>query len=461
MLCFGNVVRLTERSALRTSLLLTSLLSVLFAGPALAQCAGGGYATGESCITTSTTYQGCCEGNSSLRWCESGQVCVKNCASNPANSCCQLSVKPGCCDGAVMQQVCIILGKSECCTDFWGAGCITAAMLLVEPPLECPAGAATACKNPINLCGWDSGKLLYNCSDSHSGDPSGGYPLACEACTPVCAGKACGDDGCGGSCGNCPSGFACTAGACACAPACNGKACGADGCGGTCGSCPANHSCNAIGQCIPFGACVPSCSGKACGDDGCGGTCGTCPSPLLCTAVGTCGPPACTPSCAGKACGDDGCGGSCGSCTGALVCASGVCATGCTPSCDGKSCGDDGCGGTCGSCDVGASCNAGSCESTVCVPECGGRTCSDDGCTGVCGYCGADATCTTFGQCVPGSRLEITTCPPGEEATWDGCVAIERADRGSAAGCQASPTGTAPWALLGLLALRRRRRRAA
>jgi hypothetical protein len=54
--------------------------------------------------------------------------------------------------------------------------------------------------------------------------------------TPLCTGKQCGDDGCGGSCGTCAGGLACQAGACvACAPSCEGKACGdVDGCGGAC-----------------------------------------------------------------------------------------------------------------------------------------------------------------------------------------------------------------------------------
>src|SRR5881628_3967711 len=33
----------------------------------------------------------------------------------------------------------------------------------------------------------------------------------CVACIPNCAGKVCGDNNCGGRCGNCNPGFACTA----------------------------------------------------------------------------------------------------------------------------------------------------------------------------------------------------------------------------------------------------------
>jgi hypothetical protein len=57
-----------------------------------------------------------------------------------------------------------------------------------------------------------------------------------------------------------------------CLPLCDGKQCGDDGCGGSCGACAENEACGADGQCM----CAPSCEGKTCGDDGCGGSCGVC-----------------------------------------------------------------------------------------------------------------------------------------------------------------------------------------
>lgn len=54
---------------------------------------------------------------------------------------------------------------------------------------------------------------------------------------------------------------------------CAGKQCGDDGCGGSCGACAAGTTCNDEGKCV---TCTPSCSGRTCGDDGCGGSCGTC-----------------------------------------------------------------------------------------------------------------------------------------------------------------------------------------
>jgi hypothetical protein len=80
-------------------------------------------------------------------------------------------------------------------------------------------------------------------------------------CTPMCSGKTCGSDGCGGSCGSCSSGQTCTsAGQCQmpnpiCTPMCSGKTCGPDGCGGSCGSCGSGQNCSASGQCISTNAC--------------------------------------------------------------------------------------------------------------------------------------------------------------------------------------------------------------
>lgn len=165
-------------------------------------------------------------------------------------------------------------------------------------------------------------------------------------CIPNCS--QCGpSDGCGGFCA-CPTGFQCQNGACInpnCTPDCSGKACGDDGCGGSCGGCPTNYSCK-NGQCISPN-CTPNCTGKVCGDNGCGGSCGTCASGSVCE-NGSCN--TCNPDCTGKKCGDDGCGGSCGTCPTGQKCSNNQCASTCIPNCNGMTCGDDGCGGSCGSC---------------------------------------------------------------------------------------------------------------
>jgi len=235
----------------------------------------------------------------------------------------------------------------------------------------------------------------------------------CTGCQPSCAGKSCGDDGCGGSCGTCNSPPADT---------CAGP--------GTLRRYNASGTCNAGFACdysysdtsCPYGCsgaqcqgCSPSCAGKSCGDDGCGGSCGTCdsPPPDACVnantlrsynASGTCS--------AGFTCDyaytDTNCPNGC----------SGAQCQGCSPSCAGKACGDDGCGGSCGGCNSPpadscisgktirqyrspGSCNAGfQCDypfkDTDCLNDCAGDTCvgcsclgkicgDDDGCGGTCG----------------------------------------------------------------------------
>jgi len=278
-------------------------------------------------------------------------------------------------------------------------------------------------------CGWDDANGWYDCDQSGS-DPSGQFARECSTyepgpCAPDCAGKTCGDDGCGGSCGTCPDGQTCTA-------------------SGTCQG----------------GTCAPDCAGKTCGDDGCGGSCGTCPNGQTCTASGTCQGGTPSPECAtlpaegecqgtvvrwcegaqlqtydcaaqGKVCGmKAGVGNTC------------VDAGSCTPQCAGKSCGDDGCGGSCGACPEGQTCTAaGACEAPAGSDATGG---ADAGGTG-----GADATTSGDGASV-GPDAGVPYYPPVGSGHSPGCEA--------AGGGPASPLPV----LLGLalVALVRRRRAA-
>ena len=237
-------------------------------------------------------------------------------------------------------------------------------------------------------------------------------------CTPDCAGKVCGDDGCGGSCGACKDGEACTQlGACQCVPDCKGKACGADGCGGTCGGCGTGAACNNLSQC----QCVPKCDGKTCGPDGCGGTCGVCAKGTICDGgAGKCN--ACTADCKGKVCGDDGCGGTCGSCPAGKGCGkTGQCD--CAPDCTGKVCGDDGCGWFCGFCSAPDICNPNT--KTCCLPDCKGKKCGDDGCGGSCGGCGPGTICGAAGKCVKGCAPDCEGKLCGDDGCGGQCGACQ------------------------------------
>jgi hypothetical protein len=68
-----------------------------------------------------------------------------------------------------------------------------------------------------------------------------------------------------------------------CLPNCAGKMCGEDGCGGSCGTCGKGDQCLA-GVCEPLSPCIPDCAGRTCGDDGCGGSCGSCADGQVCKA---------------------------------------------------------------------------------------------------------------------------------------------------------------------------------
>ena len=252
-----------------------------------------------------------------------------------------------------------------------------------------PVCDARACGN--DGCGGSCG----TCAGNSTCDTQG----QCVAnCTPSCEGKSCGDNGCGGSCGTCGSGLSCDArDQCVadCTPSCDGQSCGDNGCGGSCGNCGSGLTCTDDGQCVA--TCVGSCVGRSCGDNGCGGACGTCGSGLTCNASGQC-ISNCVGSCVGRSCGDNGCGASCGTCDGDASCnASGQCIPNCVGNCSGRECGDNGCGSSCGTCSAGEVCNAG--QQCECVPQCAGKNCGDNGCGGSCGNCGAGQFCGGNQQC--------------------------------------------------------------
>ena len=191
----------------------------------------------------------------------------------------------------------------------------------------------------------ESGYMRIKYGVNSLGD-SASYITYSGSCTPNCTGKVCGDDGCGGSCGTCPSGQACnSSGQCGgCTPNCSGKVCGSDGCGGSCGNCPSGQTCNASGQCGGTNSCThPICSTGVKLVSGCD-PCVT----EICAADSYCCSTKWDNICVGEV--SSICGQSCG---------------GCTPNCTGKVCGSDGCGGSCGNCPSGQTCNAsGQCGGT-------------------------------------------------------------------------------------------------
>ncbi len=383
--------------------------------------------------------------------CASGMSCQDGVCEEPTTSDCPwiVSCVAGCGGEAVCEEACIEEGGP-------------ASALHYRRLQEC---LQEACPQNDAPCIEDA--LQSDCVDE-------ALPCIEDHCEPIeCGGKECGDDGCGGSCGECPAGQACHEWRCV--PR-DGLSCAEyHACFDACLESPDPHcddDCNnrisaegrqdreafldcvneacepdyfdcerlatarggaCYGPAVRCGrVCEPECGGKQCGDDRCGDSCGECEG-------GTCNPYGlcvyeCEPNCDGKECGDDECNGSCGECIDGWGCnAEGVCEEeGCVPQCRDKECGDDGCGSFCGVCGDGWTCNdAGQCEEPVCEPECGGKECGEDGCGGTCGECAGDQFCND-GYC------DFTACPAGTPCE-DGnpCTANDTCEGGECVGTEA------------------------
>ena len=287
------------------------------------QCFCDGAACGESCCDPG---QGCYQGACCAPDCE-GKICGPN---GCGGSCGLCGSEQECVDG---QCTCddVVCGAA-CCESFQvcdqGACCTPACFAEWQCGDDgcggpCPPGCTDnetctdhACECAHVQCGdvcCVSAQVCYNGS----------------CCTSDCAGKECGDDGCGSTCppgcvlesetcndGLCECSTPLCGGACCdtwevcnegqcCNPICLAGQCGDDGCGGTCGECEANKTCNAglcectnlecAGACCAgnevcynSACCAPDCAGKECGEDGCGYTCGVCEEDQTCTVEGLC-----------------------------------------------------------------------------------------------------------------------------------------------------------------------------
>jgi hypothetical protein len=157
-------------------------------------------------------------------------------------------------------------------------------------------------------------------------------------CVPTCSGRACGDDGCGGSCGVCSSGScsasgqctatcggeACSDGAACCGadPYCTGQAPGARGCRATCGA--VGEACASGGDCCSHMRCIDgACSQSAadCAGDSCSGSQQCCSASARCVGLFGSTVRSCQAACGqgGDACSLD------ADCCGGLSCLSGTC----------------------------------------------------------------------------------------------------------------------------------------
>ena len=187
-------------------------------------------------------------------------------------------------------------------------------------------GSCGACPEGVDCAGY---KCTGTCEDECS-------PPAARTCEGN-AFMICGQhdaDGCmeWGEPVMCPGAGFCADGECQCTSNCSGKACGYDGCMGSCGTCPVGQTCS---QYVCMEGCVNECDtpGESiCSGDGrvvCGqydaDECMEWGELLPCTGQCVGGQCSCTANCSGKQCGDDGCGGSCGNCVSGKVCVGGNC----------------------------------------------------------------------------------------------------------------------------------------
>ena len=429
----------------------------------LKECGSDG--CGDSC--------GVCPPGSS---CNSGGHCIQVCESDCTESDCGSDGCGGSCGLCDVEEACL---GGECvpsltCEEL--SDCVWSC-----PPNddgcggECWTNASPAAKGQWTdlftcvqeVCGPDAPGSCF--SQAFQGECSQEWNV-CQDCTAECVGKQCGDDGCGGDCGECPGGYVCdNFGTCLCEPQCEGIECGNDGCAGSCGTCGNGETCNAWGFCV----CQPKCTladgtAKECGGNGCGGHCGECQVGYKCNDAGkcmsigpnSCGNGKCQPG-MGENCetcpADCDCDDSCceehqslgcnepkvkecvcnmdpycceqmwdGICVDeAINMCDATCEGGCEPSCFNKECGPDGCEGSCGSCPAGSTCNAGSICEQICEPDCDTEECGSDGCGGSCGLCGVGEACKS-GTCVPSLTCNemlacLWSCPQDDDECGSEC----------------------------------------
>ena len=190
--------------------------------------------------------------------CASGTFCVSGKCSAP--KCTIATEKTDCASG----QICNGLsGSSATCISCSGEG--------LSSTSQCCRGLTYLTDNVGRGYCKNTSKSA-SCGDGicESGEAYSSCPQDCT-CTPTCSSsyyvKNCGDDGCGGSCGTCPGGQACSGGFCKCTPVCTGKQCGSDGCGGSCGTC-LYGKCGSNGKCITCLTALDCGTGETCNSSG-------------------------------------------------------------------------------------------------------------------------------------------------------------------------------------------------
>jgi hypothetical protein len=288
-------------------------------------------------------------------------------------------------------------------------------------------------------------------------NPTGSCAVCMASCNPDCTGKACGDDGCGGQCGSCPSGEACAQVIAECKPETQPGTCRSplpllaagtqllgdhtiegDTSQGLHQAVPScNRTSTAVESVYTFTVTErvgmeARVSGydtvlhlrKKVGADGAADCLNNAPTRTLACSDDS-SPPGDYGSRISLAL-DPGTyylivDGFDSAQSGPFALKVRFAAQGCVPKCDGLSCGgSDGCGGHCGVCESGQACVRGKCLPQPCFPSCDGKVCGDDGCGGTCGFCPGESLCVpATGQCETFAACDNLrpTCSPGCAAT--------------------------------------------
>ena len=177
-------------------------------------------------------------------------------ASNPVSGC-----KSGKCQTDGSCQACVPQCSGKACGD---DGCGGLCGICDEPGKSaCVAGVCQACVPDCagKACGADGcGGQCGACGPGlKCAFDQCVYPPAEESCLGHCGAYASSGCGCTAACAS-DANCCVDVGLCGCLPKCDGIACGDDGCGGTCGSCAAGSNC--IGGACLVGVCTDAtCNG--------------------------------------------------------------------------------------------------------------------------------------------------------------------------------------------------------
>ncbi|MGM0575397.1 MAG: formylglycine-generating enzyme family protein [Myxococcota bacterium] len=130
----------------------------------------------------------------------------KDCGGDGCGGSCGSCADGETCDGAAQ---CVEEGADPC-GGVTSEGCCEGDTLRY-----CEDGQPESLDCDAGTCGWNAPASFYDCSTDGSAEPSGTHPKACEGgCTPDCADKECGGDGCGDTCGTCGGDESCVVGQC-------------------------------------------------------------------------------------------------------------------------------------------------------------------------------------------------------------------------------------------------------